>query len=462
MGEPLVIRSGTLTRHTAVATYRGLSLALALGQIRHDLLTALSEITRDRDIVGFEFARHLVYLVNEPSLVRHVLRHNEAFVKPDLGTRFRLWFDPDGLVTAATFRSMAVGAFDRTRIDATVAAIDRVVTGMYPRLDFHAIRQEPLDVSQLAMRLSLLVSSRVLFSANLGAEIDTIIRCLDTVQDYYAGRPVAVALGLSDAIPSRKGIAARSAVGILRQSVQRIVDARRVEPSISSHDLLSDLLAAGEEGALTRGLIRNVVMAALLSSYETTGCALTWSLICLAKHSVHLDAIATEVRSLPDHLTCPADLAELGHTRRVFKEALRLFPPSWIIMRETREPQCVGPYFLRAGAQVLVSPYLLHRHPRYWVNGDVFDPDRFTNSSGDGRSDAYIPFGGGPHACFGAQFATLVAQIVLARLAGRYAFRPHAATVVRPRPLISLQPRDRFYIVPTRRDSSEFHTEAPQ
>jgi cytochrome P450 len=453
MEKLLAIKLGATPKQIAVApkTYRGLSLAIALKRMRRDLLSTLTEIVGDHDVVALECARQLVYVVNDPALVRHVLKHNDAFIKPDLGARFRLWFDPDGLVTAATFRSMAARAFDRARIDAVVGDIDRIVASVYPRLDFHAIRQEPLDLSRLAMRLSLLVSSRVLFGARLGSDVETIIGCLDAVQDYYASRPVALALGLSDWIPSGKVAGARAAIGFLRRAVQQIIDLRRLESSSDSQDLLSDLLVAADLGALSQGLVRNIVMAALLSSYETTGCALTWSLICLSTHTFHLDAIAAEGHSLPDRLTCLNNLSGLELTRRVFKEALRLYPPSWIIVRETKRQQRLGPYSLRGDAQVFVSPYLMHRHPEYWSNGSDFDPDRFAAWSEATRSDAYIPFGAGPHACFGAQFATLVAQVALARLASRYAFRRYGAALVRPRPMISLQAGGGFQVVPTRR-----------
>jgi cytochrome P450 len=303
------------------------------------------------------------------------------------------------------------------------------------------------------MRLSLTASGRALFGADLRKDADTIIDALDAVQAYYAARPVRIALDLMDILPGRDTDAVRDAVAVLRRALDRLIaDRQNSRPTDNALDLLDDLLDAGRRDALSPGTVRNAVMAALLSSYETTGCALTWALTCLARHEEDCNAIATEAAHLPAKVRCGSDLMPLAHTRRVFKEAMRLYPPSWIIVRETRTEQWLGAYRLRKSAPVLASPYLLHRRPKSWNRPGVFDADRFRPAAEGARSDAFIPFGAGPHACFGAQFATNVAQLVLARLAARYALRATGNASIRPRALLSLQPRDRSEAILTLRN----------
>jgi cytochrome P450 len=105
----------------------------------------------------------------------------------------------------------------------------------------------------------------------------------------------------------------------------------------------------------------------------------------------------------------------------VIKEAMRLEPTVAVIPRTLTAPAELGGYHLRAGSTVFLSPYLLHRDPRWWPRPERFDPTRFSaeNEPGIPRY-AYLPFGGGPRICLGNHFSLMEAQILLALIAGRY------------------------------------------
>jgi cytochrome P450 len=434
-------------------TYRGVGLLGAVIGIWLDPVRALGDaLDGGRDIVAFRFGERRVYIVNGPELVKAVLRANNAFVKPGMGSRFTVWFGSGGLVDSRAFRSFALPAFERRRIEPLVSAIDRAVSTCFARFDYHALRQRPINVTAEALRLSLVVSGRVLFNVDMRRDAERIDAALDTLQTYYSAKPVRVALGLADRARAPDADAARAAAATLHRIIDQMIAGRR---SVQERpdDLFSELLQAGGSD-MPPAALRNVVMAALLSSYETTGCALAWSLICLARHGDHAERVAAEGAMLPPSgdISIRA-LDVLGHTRRVFREALRLYPPSWIIFRETKEAQILCGYEIAARSTVLLCPYWIHRHPRYWPQPERFDPDRFLHGGEARHPGAYIPFGAGPHGCFGERYAELVVQIALARLLGRYRMRLASPSPVVPRALISLKPADSATALMIPRDS---------
>jgi len=139
-----------------------------------------------------------------------------------------------------------------------------------------------------------------------------------------------------------------------------------------------------------------------------------------------------------------ADVRSLRYTRAVVDEALRLYPPAWVITRSAAADDVIGGYAIPAGAMVLVSPYVTHHDPALWPDPEGFDPQRFDPEGGgaDGRPRyAYFPFGGGPHLCIGAGFAMMEATIVLATVAQKLRLDLEPGRPVAIEPLVTLRPK---------------------
>jgi cytochrome P450 len=132
------------------------------------------------------------------------------------------------------------------------------------------------------------------------------------------------------------------------------------------------------------------------------------------------------------------DLPKLPLTRRILQEAMRLYPPAWIIGRSATGPDQICGYEVPARSIVFVSPYVVHRHPGIWEDPEGFDPQRFAREPPRG---AYLPFGGGPRMCIGNGFATMEAELVLATLAQRLRFELLPGVDVKLQPSITLRPR---------------------
>ncbi len=158
-----------------------------------------------------------------------------------------------------------------------------------------------------------------------------------------------------------------------------------------------------------------------LAGHETSASALAWSLYLLAANPEWQSKVAIEARE--QDLTTFGAISKLKTARDVFREALRLYPPVPMMVRETTQTECFRDRDVPIGAQIVVSPWHLHRHSRQWESPDDFDPDRWKTDNGkECMRNAYIPFSTGKRVCPGAGFAMIEGPLMLAKLATEYQF----------------------------------------
>ncbi len=169
-----------------------------------------------------------------------------------------------------------------------------------------------------------------------------------------------------------------------------------------------------------------------LAGHETSASALAWALWCLAADAASQDRVAAEALALPS-VPAIGDLSRLAFTRDVFREVLRLYPPVPMMVREATRPEVFRGRDVRPGSQIVLSPWHMHRHERYWAEPDAFDPDRWQREEGrNSARAAYFPFSSGPRVCPGAAFAMAEGVLLLSRLVGAYRFAPVADRPPRP------------------------------
>jgi cytochrome P450 len=178
--------------------------------------------------------------------------------------------------------------------------------------------------------------------------------------------------------------------------------------------------------------------------------ALSWTWYLLDRHPDVAERLRSEVLDvLGDRDATIDDLPKLGSVTRVLEEAMRLYPPAWIITRVAKEADEIDGYRVRPGTVITLSPYLTHRSPEVWPEPERFDPERFTPERSEGRPRfAYFPFAGGPRQCIGSEFALTEATLVLATVIRRYRLELVAGRKVVPQALITLRPRGGLPMVP--------------
>jgi cytochrome P450 len=181
----------------------------------------------------------------------------------------------------------------------------------------------------------------------------------------------------------------------------------------------------------------------LVAGNETSSNALTWILYLLSRHPEHIRAIRDEVDTVIGD--APFDfrnLHALHGTLRVIDEALRLYPPFWMIDRIALADDEVAGVHIPAGSMVIPYIYGTHRNPAHWSDVDRFDPGRFERDrSADRHPFAHIPFGGGPRVCLGGNMALMQMLLIVATFVRRYDFQPASNTPVDIQPMMLLRPR---------------------
>lgn len=180
-------------------------------------------------------------------------------------------------------------------------------------------------------------------------------------------------------------------------------------------------------------LVDQVAML-FLAGHETSASALTWACHLIAHRQDIQDRMQAEAAALGEPASLQAsDLKSLELIRNVFRETLRLFPPVGFIARQAGTACPLGGKQLNTGDTVVVAPWLIQRHRKYWQSPDHFDPDRFDRpETRDSLRQAYLPFGMGPRVCLGAAFALQEATLILARLVRDYELTPVPGHVPQP------------------------------
>jgi cytochrome P450 len=235
----------------------------------------------------------------------------------------------------------------------------------------------------------------------------------------------------------------RKQTAALKARVERMIATRRLEPP--RDDLVDHLLAAAdpETGlAMPDTLLADNLLGFMAAGHDTVAVALTWSLYLLALFPEAARRVRDEVRHVAgDGPICSQHVAELVYTKQLLQEAMRLYPPAPILVRQCLDPIEINGIKIVKGKRVIIPTYAMHRHRRHWQNPDAFDPDRFAPERPVPDRYVYFPFGAGRRICVGAAFAMLELTVALATLmrSVRLAISPHY--VVEPVAGIALKPR---------------------
>jgi len=210
----------------------------------------------------------------------------------------------------------------------------------------------------------------------------------------------------------------------LAKLVSGLMAQRRARPE-EHFDYLSMLMNARDKETgdpMSERALIDEVMTLVVAGHETTASGLNWVWYLLARHPEADARLHAEIQAAPD-LPAPglAQMEQLPYTQNVIHEALRLYPPGWVLSRRSVEADELCGYVIPAGTDVLLSPYLLHRHPQYWKDPEAFRPERFdAEHEAERPRFAYIPFAAGPRHCIGESLALYEMLMHLYKVARHY------------------------------------------
>jgi cytochrome P450 len=421
-------------------------------QFRHDPLGFTMTLFRDYgDFVTLPGPFYQPgFLLTNPDLLHEVLvKQADKFQKPPIFKKiFRSSFGQGLVWSDGEFwkrqRRLAQPAFHHKRIQGYAASMLNETRRMLTDWQDGQWRHIDEDMHDLTLRIVV----DALFQAKITAAGDAIRAAMLELSEAIteqAMNPLKAFLPdwLPTSVTRRKARASARLDGI----VYGLIEARR-QSGGDSGDLLSMFLLAEDEETgerMTDQQVRDEVMTMFIAGHETTAVALTWAWVLLAQHPAVEAKLQAELEQvLAGRPPTLADLPHLPYTELLVKEVLRLYPPAWVIFRQSLTRIELGGYEVPAGAIISIIPYTLHRHPHYYEQPEQFWPERFgPDSSGEILEKrlprfAYLPFGGGPRICIGHSFALMEARLLLATIAQKYRLQLSPGHQVEPNPLATL------------------------
>ena len=318
------------------------------------------------------------------------------------------------------------------------AAADRMVTETAARAG------EPVDMHARVVAATFEVISDITFSGGAAIDRAVVHRAIDKYVKQTARVSALDIVGAPNWIPRLGRIFTTDAIRSMRTVADAAIANRLRDGQPPRHDLL-DLLRAGEDPDSGRRMnateLRDNLLTFIVAGHETTALSLAWSLYLLANDQDIQEAARAEAQEiLRGRMATAEDSELLIKTKCVIQEALRLYPPAGILVRTALEPARIWERNIRTGDTLLLPIYALHRNHCYWDDPDRFDPSRF-HAAKSIAPYTYLPFGGGPRICIGANFAMQEATIILSSLISRFRFLPVEGRNPEPELILTLRPK---------------------
>ena len=369
------------------------------------------------------------FLLNQPDLVKTVLKDRpDDFPKSGrIGEGLRPLLGNSVFLTNGEVwkrqRRIIDPAFEGGRLKDAFPAMWAAGEATVARLEDHA-DGIPVEIEAVTSHAAADVIFRTLFSIPIEHEVAAEV--FSRFRAYQRAQPIlnlAAFLPLPRWMPRFYPRGTRANAKIIRGLIRRLTAERRAEIDAgrAPDDLATKIMTTVDpdtgQGFDTGEMVDQVAIF-FLAGHETSASALAWTLYLMALYPEWQEKVAAEAAALVPEFGA---VSKLRVSRDVFREALRLYPPVPMMVREASCPERFRDRDVPQGAQLVLSPWHLHRHERLWENPDGFDPDRWQSANGKQcQREAYIPFSAGPRVCTGAGFAMVEGPLLLSMLLRRF------------------------------------------
>lgn len=373
------------------------------------------------------------YLVNQPDLVQTILKERpDDFpksdriaegLKPLLGGSV---FLTNGAVWKRQ-RRIIDPAFEGGRLKDTYPAMRAAADAAVKRLASH--EGQALEIEEQTSHAAADVIFRTLFSIPIEHEIASDV--FHRFKAYQRSQPIlniAAFIPLPRWVPRGFGRQTTENAREIRRLITQLTEDRMksIDAANAPDDLATKIMTAKDpetgQGFDTQEMVDQVAIF-FLAGHETSASALAWTLYLMALFPDWQEKVAQEADALEDESF--SAISKLRISRDVFREALRLYPPVPMMVREATCPERFRDRDIAKGAQLVLSPWHQHRHERLWDNPDGFDPTRWATENGKKcQREAYMPFSAGPRVCTGAGFAMVEGVLLLSSILRQFRVEP--------------------------------------
>lgn len=421
--------SSTRLTSTTVPGPKGYPVIGVIPQLMRNPLQLLEQATKEYgDIIRLTVGPQSIYVVRHPALIREVLYEKEASFSKGSISKVLASVGGNSLITSEgefwkRQRRLVQPAFHRKRLAILSTYMTDAIHKMCDRWEEKVDKGEKIDMIREMSSITRDIIIATILGGDLGERGDEVEKAVDILMDVLGKRIWTFALPSWVPLPGKKEF--EESLQLLDETIYRLIAKQKeIGPDEGADNLLNMLLNMRDEdgNGMDDKHMRDEIVTFFIAGYETSSLALAWTWYYLCQNPQYFNDLFSEVDSvLGDRTPGMEDLNSLIYSRMVFQEAMRARSPSWMIPRETIEDIQMGDYLIPAKSVVILSQYLMHRHPDFWEDPDTYNPERFRpEANNPSVKTAYMPFGGGPRQCIGINFATMEAQFIISMVAQRF------------------------------------------
>lgn len=434
------------------------SLLRYLKLFRKDILSAQPDKLFSAKMAEFRTPFFRSFLINQTDLIEEVLKRNPqnypksdrvgAGLKPLLGDSVFLTNDD----TWKRQRRIIDPAFEGGNLRAVFPQIQNAAKAAVARLGTQK-GLAPIEIEQVTSHAAADVIFRTLFSLRIEDEIAANV--FSAFQAYQQTQPIlnlAAFIPLPEWVPKFHRRSTKIHAKMIRDLIHEMTSKRQsqIANGNAPDDLATRIMTTKDPLTGNRfptDEMVDQVAIFFLAGHETSASALAWSLYLLASEPEIQGKVAEEARDVCPSEMAFSELSKLSFTRDVFREALRLYPPVPMMVREAREPTVFRNRSVPKNAQVVISPWHLHRHTRIWDRPDEFDPYRWQEEATKlCAREAFIPFSAGPRVCTGAGFAMVEGVVLLSSLVEQFKFETVSGRIPVPEAHLTIRSKDGIWL----------------
>jgi cytochrome P450 len=352
-----------------------------------------------------------VYFIRAPGYAQHILRKNWQNYRKGLAiNRIAMLLGKGLMVSEGEFwksqRQMIQPAFHRDAVRALTSVMEAANVTLLKKWEDAAEARTAVNLSRDVSHMVL----RVLLSAIFGTGFEKVLPHFEEILCEESERNLAFA----------------QAFRRLRKVILNVVEERRKD-NLNHTDILGVLMEArGPKDGLRmpNSQLANEIVTIIVAGHETTVGTINLIWFLLSQNPEVEHQLFCELNDFPNEERRSSDeRREFPYTHQVIEEALRLYPPGWLMTRKALKDDVLGDYFVPAGTEIYIPPYFIQRHPDFWESPNHFKPDRFEPSRSTQPALTMLPFSAGPRNCIGEFFARSEIRIHLVTIAKRLRLR---------------------------------------
>jgi cytochrome P450 len=396
-------------------------------------------------IVSLRLLFHSAWMITEPEIIESILVTQARLYRKHFAVRILPIALGNGLLTSegdfyTRQRKLVQPAMQRSQMPQYYPTFISYTQRMLAKWEAGQER----DVLQEFMALTLGTASKTMFGADADRHAERVRAALRIGQAEFGRRLVSI-FQLPLWVPTPANLRLRRAARDLDEIIYGFIRERRASQQ-SHNDVLSRLLEARDEidsTGMSDKQLRDECLTIFLAGQETTALTLAWTWYLLGQHPEAAARVYEEVdHVLQGRVPTLEDLPALTETEGVILEAMRLYPPIYVLGREPLVDTEIAGYHCPRGTTLLMPPYVVHRDPRYFDDPDGFHPERWRNNFEKQLPKcAYYPFSAGPRICLGATFAMVQLKLIVAMIAQQFQFTLAPNQQITPEVLVTLRPQ---------------------